>query len=244
MSMTGLALCTRYAYPPNSLSLCGPAKQTDLKWYATSGQADLGVRDILSQFSTLYPYLSLIAYENGIRDPFSTEVIEAYWLGNQLLSRILPSHFYNHLSDTLDLKRKLEKKYLNRLFSKLLLGALPHHSFHVVNVYKRTGHIDTLQTVQTMDACIINVGKIVKILPQTLIVRTRPLGFSGDQLTFAPPVTRTISTLGDKDHLLATLSIGDYISYHWGNFCQKITRGQVKSVLAYTRLSLVQANAI
>ena len=63
MDFAGLALCSRYSYPPNSLSLCGPDRQNDLKWYSGSRQADHGTIEILTHFSTLYPYLRLIAGE-------------------------------------------------------------------------------------------------------------------------------------------------------------------------------------
>src|SRR4030066_1148164 len=99
----GVFTCSRYAYPPNSLPLCGPAKQNDLKWYSSTGETDSGTKEILSDFSTLYPYLSLIAYENSIRSPFSYKVIEAYWLGNNLLCAVAPRSFARFLNDTLGL---------------------------------------------------------------------------------------------------------------------------------------------
>lgn len=242
MDLKGLALCSRYSYPPNSLSLCGPDKQKDLAWYAMTQKSDPGTAEILSQFSTLFPYLSLIAYENNIRDPFDKRVVEAYWLGNSLLHHIPVRSFVHHLSDTLLLRKKLQRKELELLLIKLSRRALPYHAFHVLTVYKRTGHLDIPHTVETMDACLINWGQVTHAGTGSITVRTKPLRLIRDKLLLDTPIIRTLMMQGVKDTLAPQLSIGDWISYHWGYFCQKLTRRQLKNLITYTRLSLSLAN--
>src|SRR3989344_4040081 len=106
---SGLITCCRYAYPPNSLSLCGPVEQTsNLSYYATNRVWDLGTKEILAQFSTLYPYLFLIAYENDLKDLYDTRVVEAYWIGNRLLNNISKKSYAAHLTDKIGLKMKLQ----------------------------------------------------------------------------------------------------------------------------------------
>lgn len=243
MDIAGLTLCSRYSFPPNSLSLCGPTgKKKDLKWYASSQTADLGTKEILSQFSTLFPYLSLIAYENNIKDPFDRRVVEAYWLGNTLLCNTPINKFARHLSDKLQLKKKIDRKELSHVITKLTNGALPHHSFHVLNIYKRTGHLDIPYTLETMDACLINWGKVKKILQSAIMVETQSLKISGNKLTFDKTVIRTIMPCGEKDVLFELLQPGDWISYHWGYFCQKLTQRQLRNIIYYTNLSVNLAN--
>lgn len=245
MNIIGLISCARYAYPPSSLSLCGPdskEKQRDLKFYATQQKQDKGTPEILSQFSTLYPYLSFIAYENNIRDPFDRRVVEAYWLGNKLLDSISISKFSTYLKDTLRLKKKIENKYLDLLLGKLLKGGLPHHAFHVLNVYKRTGNIDSLHILDTMEACLINWGKVEKILPESIVVETKPLRLENDKVTFGQSIKKSIMLQGEKDIFMTKLQVGDWISYHWGYFCQKLTLVQFQNLIYYTKLSLTLAN--
>lgn len=242
MDIYGLTLCSRYSFPPNSLSLCGPSKQKDLKWYSTSGKADKGTREILSQFSTLFPYLSLIAYENNIKDPFDKRVVEAYWLGNALLHNTPINKFVKHLNEKIKLKKKIKKKQLESIFNKITEGALPHHSFHVLNIYKRTGHMDISYTIETMDACLINWGKVKKIFPTAIIIETKPLKLIADKLTFGKTIFRTIMAQEKKDLLFNSLKAGDWISYHWGYFCQKLTERQIKNLTYYTHFSLKLAN--
>lgn len=242
INIQGLALCSRFAFPPNSLSLCGPEKQIDLKWYTETLQIDLGVKNILSQFSTLYPYLCLIAYENNIADPFDTRVVEAYWLGNSLLSKIGIKPFINHLSDKLVLKKKIKKTDLSKIFLKVEKGALPNHAFHVLNIYKRTGRIESLHTVQTMDACIINWGKITTLKGNKIVISTKPLTLSNNLLTLGQTRLRTLLIQGEKDTKQKELHEGDWVSYHWGYFCEKLNLRQLKNLIHYTKASIDLAN--
>lgn len=242
MSLPGLILCTRYSYPPNSLFLCGPDRQEDLKWYSTHQQGDKGTIEILSCFSTLYPYLTLIAHENDIADPFDKKVVEAYWLGNNLLHQIPITRFVRHLSDNLQLRKKVGRKKLEFIFTKIEQEALPHHSFHVLNIYKRTGHLEIPYILETMDACLIKWGKIKKILTDSIVVETKPLRLIHHKLDFGTPELRTLLFQGKKDILARKLLLGDWVSSHWGYFCQKLTARQVRNSIYYTNISLNFAN--
>lgn len=242
MNQNGLALCSRFAYPPNSLSLCGPDKTNDLSWYTETQKADKGTAEILSQFSTLYPYLELIASENGLSDPFLPEVVEAYWLGNQLLKNISARNLAEHLKYKIGLKKILRIGKLNPLLEKLGDASLPNHSFHVLNIYKRTGHLDTNHTVETMDACIISWGKIKRINKNSAVVDTAPLKSINGKLYFGLPLERTLMTQGEQDILFPKLKKDDWISYHWGYFCQKLTNMQLRNLIYYTNLSVKFAN--
>lgn len=244
MSMvhSGLALSTRYSYPPNSLSLCGPAKQKDLAWYSQTQQVDAGSKEIMQQFSTLYPYLCFIAAENHLKDPFDRHVIEAYWLGNVLLKQTRKSDFLHFLDDGLSLSRKLSRQGSAILKQKVAAGGLPHHAFHVLNVYRRTGHLDIKHTIDTMDACIINWGIITEIQNLHLIVSTQPLRLIKDKLAFGPAMKRKLRWQGEKDVLAASLVVGDMVSYHWGYVCEKLTQTKLKNLKLYTNLALHFAN--
>lgn len=242
MDLQGLALCSRFSYPPNSLSLCGPAKQKNLNWYSINQKPDKGNLEILSQFSTLYPYLELIARENRIAYPFDIDVVTAYWLGNNLLQKISYKPFINHLADNMKLKKRVNRKEYASVYDKIASGAFPHHSFHVLNIYKRTGHLHIPHTIETMDACIINWGKVVKISEDIIEVETRPLKIINGKLKFGMPTTRKLIPQGEKDLLVKELKIGDFVSYHWGYFCQKLNIIQLRNLIYYTNLSVNWAN--
>ena len=93
-----------------------------------------------------------------------------------------------------------------------------------------------------MDACLINYGKIIKILPTTITVETKPLRLKNNRLVFDKNMNRMIMSQGEKDILFKQLKIGDLISYHWGYFCQKLTNIQLHHLIYYNNLSVNLAN--
>lgn len=240
----GLYLCSRYSYPPNSLSFCGPEdKRSDLAYYSQSGKVSSGTEEILSQFTTLYPYLRLIAAGNGIADPFDFRVVEAYWLGNSLLNNISQKELVNHLEDTLSLRKKIGSRSLNKITDSFSKNTLPHHSFHVLRIFRRTGHDSSNHTIETMDACLINWGKVLNISRNKIKIISQRLAVTSSKLTFERGIIREIKPQGQKDILWQKLRPGDYISYHWGYLCQRLSKRQLANLKYYTLLSITSANS-
>ena len=83
----GQALFARYASPPNELGYCGPVGAFDM---AGSGEPTSGVAARARQFAGAWPYLEIVAATAGIDDPLDHRVVEAYWVGNDLLDRVDP----------------------------------------------------------------------------------------------------------------------------------------------------------
>jgi len=242
MDTSGVARVSRYAFPPNSFALCGPNRQADLSWYAGSQETDRGTEEIIAQFRTLYPYLRLIAAENGIPNPFDDRVVEAYWVGNRLLAAVPAHEYIVHLDETLKLKRSLRRKEKEKLFDKVAHGALPHHAFHVLNVPTRTGHLTISATVAAMDACLINWGKVTEIYPDALFVETRPLVMQADTRAFGTTVHRKIRNQGRHDTIFRSIRVGDWVSFHWGYLCEKLTPESRRNLELYTNSALYFAN--
>ena len=58
---------------------------------------DGGLTPLLRRFTGALPYLQLIARANAIADPFDARVVEAYWLGNELLDGVEVRQLYDSL---------------------------------------------------------------------------------------------------------------------------------------------------
>jgi hypothetical protein len=254
MNHRGLLTCTRYAFPPNALHYCGPEKQVNLNAYQKEQIADYGLQEIIEQFETLFPYLSLIAYENNIRDPFDPRVVEAYWIGNDLLKNVSMNTLYYHLRDTLKLKKKVKPKDLELLFGKLDDGMLPHHTFHVVNVFTRTSHHSIEHTVETMDACRISWGKMMpcsnpekntghpeQSKGSTITVLTKPLIIQNGKLAFGKPTAKSVIT---PPHIKLKTDYRKplFVSFHWNTLCDIITEEQGRRLEWYTNQAIQLAN--
>ena len=247
--MQGALTCAAYAFPPNELKYCGPIDKTgDLAGYQEEKIEDAGLINILTGFHTLYPYLSLIAYENNIRDPLDLRVVEAYWIGNELLKKITGKKLYEHFSDALNLVKKITKNDFSYLVGKIDDGAIPHHTFHVLNVFTRTGHQNIVHTLETMDACRIGWGKVVNSEKlrvnsyNTIDVETQPLVLKNGKLALDKTVLKKIEFpfLGFRYSNFELLN--KWVSIHWNTYCDILTSRQVRNLKYYTEKAMQLAN--
>jgi hypothetical protein len=240
--MDGLRRCARYGFSPNKLKYCGPDKNRELFGYMVKGVEDVGLGQLLGDFAVMYPYLRLIAEENGIKDPFDERVVEAYWIGNELLEGVSMKQFYDHLMEKQGLKKRFKMKHLKWIVGKVPVGAKVHHSFHVFNVWNRTGHEAKLHTVETMDKCRISWGKVVKKEKDKIRVKTQELVYEDGRLRLNDEVEKEVSwRLGDKSFVKG-LKKGDWVTVHWDWVCEKVSQKQVRNLEKYTKWHLRLAN--
>ncbi|MBU0624901.1 hypothetical protein KKF05_01005 [Patescibacteria group bacterium] len=237
--MDGLLRCTRYAFGPNRLHYCGPDANREVLAYIEAGVSDPGLSALLQKFQTLYPYLCLIARANNIRDPFDDQVVEAYWLGNRLLENVNRYQFYRHLEDDLQLKKKVTPAQLDDITAPLAKNAVPHHSYHVFSVWKRTGHNDVPHTIESLDACRISWGTVTAVAGPKISVLRRPILTIGNQLTLGEPQPITVWRSLDCREDIDDVRLGQIITMHWGVPCEVITLEQKKNLKKYTLQHLV-----
>ncbi|OHA04640.1 MAG: hypothetical protein A2934_02675 [Candidatus Sungbacteria bacterium RIFCSPLOWO2_01_FULL_47_10] len=210
--------------------------------YLNYGRGDAGLGILLKAFRTLYPYLFFIARQNRIRDPFDPRVVEAYWIGNELLERAGKKEFYTHLRDEHAIPKLIGRNDFSMIEAKIVHGALPHHSFHVCNIWKRTGNESSAHTLESMDSCRISWGRIRNIDGPALFVETEPLAISQNRLMLGEGVIKKIIRPLDSPQHIDECAVGDTISIHWNIPCEVLTSRQVQNVRAYTLQSIRFAN--
>jgi len=118
----GPILFARFAYPPNELGYCGPPDSRALLHYGAAGFVDPGLGQLARGFAGAWPYLELIARATGIADPLDRRVVEAYWMGNELLDRVDMTLFGNSL---LERFRRRAGSYWGHLSEAIPVGAYP-----------------------------------------------------------------------------------------------------------------------
>ena len=192
----------------------------------------------------MFPYLKLIAQANKILDPFNYRVVEAYWIGNELLENVSLKDFYRYLIDKQDLKKKLKPELAEKVFGKLSAGGKPHHSWHVFNIPKRTGHYPVEHSLQTMDDCRVSWGKISGHGGSAgkVTVESRPLAFEGNRLKLGEPVRREAWSEANGKSFVRKPEIGDWVSIHWGWVCDLLSENQAKNLEKWTRYNLALIN--
>lgn len=254
MDEHGVLMCAKYSIPPNFFGYCGPPKNSNLVDHLREQKADKEISLILSEFETLYLYLKLISIENKIADCFNKKVVEAYWLGNSLLKNTSNIDYANLLKEKFEIEKKIGRGKTEKINAKILSYRFyPHHSFHVFNIFKRTGHDPSFHTLKTMDECRIGWGKIsqksclrrqAKVKSQKFIlVETKPLIIKGDKLDFGETILKEIKFDYKGKSFICNLKVGDWISFHWGFICDVLTENQVKNLEFYTQKSIDFFNA-
>lgn len=234
----GVLTCARYAFRPNRLNYCGPDKNNELLEYVEAEETDGGLAMILKKFETLYPYLKLIADSNKIKNPFDKRVSDGYWIGNEMLAAAGAAKLYYHLADGLNLKKKLSPEEICALKNKMAKGANPHHSFHVFNIWQRTGHTENPHTLFTMDECRIGWGRVAARTEKIITVVYEPLMFNNGKLIFGAPTAKNIFYELNNQKVF----VGDWISFHWSSFCEVLSPEQLKNLKYWTMINLELAN--
>lgn len=242
MTTDGLLRCSRYAFGPNRLHYCGPDANRELFSYIDNDATDPGLEHILKAFKTMYPYLRLIADANNIRDAFDDRVVEAYWIGNRLLDTVQVKKFFNHLRDEQRLDQRMGWEAVNVIGETIVRGAVPHHSFHVLEVWRRTGHLDQEHTLESMDSCRISWGTVQEVDGPTIRVMTEPLTLQAGKLALgAPTLKKIVRSLG-ADFDIESLQPGHIVTIHWGVPCEVISKLQAAELKRRTLSHILFAN--
>jgi hypothetical protein len=237
-SLSGQLRFIRYGFMPNLLRYCGGDDNRALFDYGIAGVTDGGLTALLRQFSGALPYLTLIARANGLTDPFDDRVVEAYWLGNELLEGVEASQLHNALAERIN--RHLTGRARAWLLGKAPAGARPHHSFHVFDVHSRIG--DQGHSLRTMDQCRVSWGRVVQVEAGELVVLRRPLLLIEGKLVLGPPREERVTRQVDGHGFADAAAPGDDVSLHWSWVCETITPVQCRNLERYTAWHLTLAN--
>ena len=232
MSVRGALLFARYAYPPNELGYCGPEGAAAL----LRGDAPEEIARRARQFEGAWSYLEFIARAAGVADPLDEAVVQAYWVGNDLLGRVAPD----------ELLRFLRPRFAGQpggTWHDADTRAIAHHSFHVFEVYpwaamlRRTGNP---AAVSVLDRCRIRTGVVREVHGETATVSSRPLLFGDGVLAPGPARDEAVTWSAGGLSLLSGLRPGDRVSLHWDWVCDVITAEQGERLESFERRQLVR----
>ncbi len=241
-AMPGPLLFARFAFPPNRLGLCGPETGGSLPERVRSGRLDPELRRIARGFEGAWPYLELIAAENGVADPLDPRVVEAYWLGNGLLREVGPQARYDDLTDRF--RPRTSRGEWPWLAEKAGSTSVVHHSFHVLEILPRIGLIRgglPVDMVGVLERCLVRPGRVVAATDGVLDVDLPPLEMREGVLRFGTP-KRQQMTPPNGDGFGDVLVPGDDIAVHWDRVCGRLDGAQAARLLAVTDRNLEAAN--
>jgi hypothetical protein len=237
-SLSGPLMFIRYGFMPNRLQYCGGPENETLLGYAVEGVVDPGLSPLLRRFTGALPYLQLIARSNGIADPFDARVVEAYWLGNELLEGVEARQLYDALRERFG--KQLSPRMIELVAGKAPAGAHPHHSFHVLDVHSRAGEIE--HSLETMDNCRVSWGRVVRLDGAALVVERQPLVLQEGKLALGEARSETVLRQVDGKGFVDAAAPGDWVALHWGWVCDVLDARRRANLERYTRHHLRLAN--
>jgi hypothetical protein len=241
--VAGPLLFARYAYPPNALGYCGPADSAALLEHTSAGVGGPDLEALARQFAGAWPYLELIAASCGRTDPLDAAVVEAYWVGNRLLQRVEPRIFAAHLADRFEARAG---RGLRDLATLALLGAVPHHNFHVFAVYPWVGMLRAgpaaEEPLRVLNACRVRWGTVLEICDGQAQVSSAPLQWDGRTLHFGPSRVESVRCATAGGSLTPTVRVGDVVGMHWDWVCDVLDRRRLDALRAQTTRILRMTN--
>ena len=239
----GPLLFARYAYPPNALGLCGADHPRELLEYGDARSSDAGLAELARTFEGAWPYLTLIAGANAIDDALDPRVVEAYWVGNELLDRVEPGALAGHVADRFHGRIGRAQ---DQIMDTIAAGAVPHHCFHVFAVYPwlgllRTGVVE--QPLHILDQCRITPALVQAVgADGTLTVSARPLCWSHDRLLLGEAEPRTVRWQDGGLAFLSEPAPGDHVSLHWDFVCDRLSPRRARALMAANERAIHAVN--
>ena len=259
---SGAVLFARYAYPPNELGYCGPADAPGLLRAVSRGGATqvgelpdpvdpvdlvdpvdpVDLVERARDFGGAWAYLEILAEAAGVDDPLDPRVVEAYWVGNDLLERVDRVRFEHHI------RARFHAQVMGRWRSLHTAGLAghprAHHSFHVFEVYPWVGllHSGSTTPVRVLDQCRIRWGTVLRIDGDEVVVRSHPLIWDGQALALGPPREECARWSAGGHALAQNLRPGQQVSLHWDWVCDLLTPAALRALGHYTAGQLAATN--
>ena len=246
MTIRGALRFARFAVPPNQRGFCGPAREGELAAYrAEELQVDDGLRQLASGFEGAWPYLELLAGAAGTDDPLDDRVVQAYWIGNELCDQVTANEWGRHLVDRF---RARAGGDVERLTSRVGLGAVPHHSFHVFCVYPWVGllreGLGGIEPLQILRQCHVSWATVIGRSGADLVVEGPELTWDGGTLALGGTLRRVVWLDPRLVRLGDAITDGSVVAIHWNEVVDVLDRRQHAWLTHLTRAQIDVAGLV
>jgi Family of unknown function (DUF6390) len=236
----GDVVFARYAFPPNELGYCGPDDAAALLSHASTGHERQLVSERAPAFDGAWPYLQVLAEALGVVDPLDPRVVEAYWVGSDLLDAVDPARLLTVLAERFT-------GQVGGVWQRVTpeMGPVAHHSFQVLAVYPWLGLLDSSSPVplSVLDQCRIRWGTVVDVDGDHATVTSRPLTWESGLVGLGAEREERVRWALNGEALSTGLAPGDLVSLHWDWVCDRLSAGQADALATYSARQIDLANA-
>lgn len=233
--LKGIEKACKYSYITNKKKYCGNlnAHKVFLEFLRKKGRENANKTiEELKSFQSLYPYLRLIAKTN-LMEELHEKVVEAYWLGNDLLKKIKGSELKKMILNEFAKPGLLPKKIAEKKAVELPKNVFPCHSFHVLYFNFVTKKVEPI--LENLDKCLVNYGTVIAVDKKHLFLDSKKLMFN--KKFYFEPTTREI-----EKGFAVNADYGDIVSFHWNHGIEVLSTKKQRLLEKYTGLNLEALN--
>ncbi|MFD9867203.1 DUF6390 family protein, partial [Streptomyces niveus] len=158
--------------------------------------------------------------------PGPERVVEAYWIGNDILDRADPHALLARMRDRF-------RSQSGGTWRDAGDRALAHHSFQVFDVYPWAGLLRASgnpTALSVLDRCRIRTGVVHAVDGESATVESRPLTWTGTALVPGPPQQESVRWSTGGRSLIPGLAPGDLVALHWDWVCDVVTEPQAARI--------------
>jgi len=236
--MKAIELAAKYSLMPNRLKYCGPDEADKVLFdFIITKKNSKKVVELLEDFKALRLYLELIARKNN-KKMFDNNVIEAYWIGNELLDNVSNEDIKNLILNKFT-KEGLPRSVATELALNTPKGITPHHSFHVLHVNFLTKKVSP--TLTNLDKCRISWGTVKKVKKNELVVDYRPIIVKNNKIGLGENKVKKINYYKE---FFKAIKEGDFVSIHWDLAIEKLNKERLKNLEKYTLRNIQVMNSV
>jgi len=232
MDSKALKLASLFSYSPNHKGYCGRSSAGHVFFRCIRDGICDDVSQELTHFIVLYPYLKTIATLTKL-SPFDHKVIEAYWIGNELLENIPVSGYEILLKEFT--KQGVPSWLVDSLKDKKPKKFIPNHLFQVIHVGVGQASGSVPFDIHSVNSCMIRWGRV------TAIKADGNMEIALKQLTQSKKGYKLKST---KEVVSAEAcpffkpKIGDLVALHWGYIVKRLTKREENNLMYWTEHTL------
>jgi hydrogenase maturation factor len=185
----------------------------------SSPKREKQAREVMENLSTLFPYLSLIGKYAKL-DPFHKDVVEAYFMGNDLIEKVPHRELLRMVSELIKTKSPL---VLSKKFKAT-------HNFYVfcISPYVKQRKEGILVF---MDLCSVSLGVVREISPNEMV----PIAVVERKTVKGEIVTEKM--IYDRT-TAREVTVGSQVATHWRRVVKKINKDEAKNLEYHSKQAL------
>ncbi len=235
VSKKALQLNSRFTLPPNSLGYCGKNSASEkFKSCVVDGKCD-EVEEEFKHFIALYPYLKTISKITCL-PKFSYEVIESYWIGNDILLKAKKQD-YDILLSFFE-KQGVPEWLVEELKNKKPKKFIPTHLFQVLHVGVGKVSRSVPYNLESINNCVIRWGEVKKIDKLSATVKLNSLKKVGGLFR----ITQITETFPYIPSFVTDMKVGDNVTVHWKQITKMLTKEEAAKISYWTNEVLKAIN--